>query len=210
MIKLLKVFIAGTVINLIAVPFLFSQEWKLIQKHENAISTGSALMHNSTEYSLTDSTKPKDSTFTVKEESTKKFKMKKKPWVAVLLSAVLPGAGQFYNESYWKVPILLGLTGYFAYVWVKQNDKYKDYRDQYAASQVQYPPDGDPNLKALREFYHNQRNDFTWYFLIVYFINLVDAYVDAHLFDFDVREERISSMGTVDRKFKLNVHVPIK
>ena len=37
----------------------------------------------------------------------------KSPGLAMLFSAVLPGAGQAYNESYWKVPVVLGLGVYF-------------------------------------------------------------------------------------------------
>ncbi|MGB5873775.1 MAG: DUF5683 domain-containing protein, partial [Bacteroidota bacterium] len=33
----------------------------------------------------------------------------KSPGTALLLSALVPGAGQVYNESYWKVPIIVGL-----------------------------------------------------------------------------------------------------
>ena len=36
---------------------------------------------------------------TIDTKSSKGFVMKKSPWTAVALSAVLPGLGQFYNES---------------------------------------------------------------------------------------------------------------
>lgn len=138
----------------------------------------------------------------------KKFKMKRSPWLAVGLSALLPGAGQFYNGSYWKVPILLALTGYFGYEYYDNDKKYRDFRDRYAASQTfenQYI--GDENLKAEREFYRNQRNDFVWYFAIVYVVNLIDAYVDAHLFDFNVKEDKFTRFGISEREYKLNVRV---
>ena len=35
----------------------------------------------------------------------------KSPTKAMLMSAVLPGLGQFYNKSYWKIPIIYGLAG---------------------------------------------------------------------------------------------------
>jgi hypothetical protein len=136
-----------------------------------------------------------------------KFKMKKSPLKAVLLSAVLPGAGQFYNRSYWKVPIIAGLIGYFGYEYINNNNKFKDYRDQYNASITPENEFGDLYLKSLREFYRNQRNDFVWYFMIVYVVNLVDAFVDAHLFDFDVRENKYTIFGKPDKTYRLKMNI---
>lgn len=134
----------------------------------------------------------------------KKFKMKKSPWLAVLQSAVLPGLGQLYNESYWKIPVVLGLSAYLGYELYDNNKKYLDYRGQYANSQTINPPDGDLSLKNLRNFYQDQRDDFIWYFTIVYIVNLVDAYVDAHLFDFNVREDKSLRFGFNPAKHSLD------
>lgn len=135
------------------------------------------------------------------------FKMKKSPLAAVLLSAVLPGAGQFYNQSYWKIPVITGLVGYFGYEYFRHNNTYKDYRDQYNASITPENEFGDLNLKTLREFYRDQRNDFVWYFIIVYAVNLIDAFVDAHLFDFDVRDNNYTPTGLPDRTYRLKMNI---
>ena len=37
-----------------------------------------------------------------------------------------------------------------------------------------------------RNFYHNQRDTFAWYLAIEYVVNLLDAYVDASLYNFEV------------------------
>ena len=163
---------------------------------------GCGYMRKNFIFTVSDSLK---SDTTVKKSTFKKFRMKKSPWLAVGLSAVLPGAGQFYNQSYWKVPILLGLTAYLGYQYYDNDKKYRDYRDRYSATQTTENPGGDGNLKTLREFYRNQRNDFVWYFAIVYVVNLVDAYIDAHLFDFTVKEDKIERFGKTDREYKLNV-----
>jgi hypothetical protein len=105
---------------------------------------------------------------------------------AMLLSAVLPGAGQLYNHAYWKVPVVAGLGAYFVAGWLDNNRKARDYRAQYAASITPGFPDGNLNLSRLREFYKDQRDAFAWYFFILYLINIADAYVDAKLFDFNV------------------------
>jgi hypothetical protein len=110
---------------------------------------------------------------------------KHSPALAMGLSAILPGAGQVYNRSFWKVPVIAGLGGYFVYEFLKNNRTYKDYRDQYQESLLTNPA-GSRGLLRGREFYKDQRDSFGWYFFILYVINIADAYVDASLFDFDV------------------------
>ena len=44
-------------------------------------------------------------------------------------------------------------------------------------------------MLALREFYRDQRDNFIIYSVILYVVNLIDAYVDAQLYDFDVSEK---------------------
>ncbi len=110
----------------------------------------------------------------------------KSPGVALALSAVLPGAGQFYNESYWKIPILLGFGYYFASRWFEYNDSTKHYRERYTNSFTTQTPGDIFEFQRLREFYKDQRDAFSWYIFIYYIVNLVDAYVDASLYDFNV------------------------
>jgi len=134
------------------------------------------------------------------------FHPSKSPGLAMLFSAVLPGAGQAYNESYWKVPVVLGFGIYFASSWLHNNRLYKDYRDQYKASITPSIPGGDSRLLNIREFYREQRDTFTWYFAILYFINIADAYVDASLFDFNVRDDlSIRLMPEVPTRLTLRV-----
>jgi hypothetical protein len=110
----------------------------------------------------------------------------KSPTTAMLLSGILPGAGQVYNESYWKTPIILGLGLYFVSEWLNNNRHAEDYRQQYDLSLQALPPYGNTRLRDLREFYKDQRDSFTWYYFILYVLNIVDAYVDASLYGFDV------------------------
>ncbi len=112
----------------------------------------------------------------------------KSPGLAMGLSAILPGAGQAYNESYWKIPIIAGFGGYFIYEFVQNNKLYLDYRDQYRQS-LETTPGGDPRLLDLREFYKDQRDTFGFYFVILYAVNILDAYVDASLHDFDISDD---------------------
>jgi hypothetical protein len=112
----------------------------------------------------------------------------KSPGLAMLLSAVLPGAGQVYNESYWKTPIILGFGIYFTSHWLHNNRLYREYRDRYRESLLESPT-GNTQFQRFRDFYSDQRDTFAWYFLILYLINVADAYVDASLYSFDVSDD---------------------
>jgi len=107
---------------------------------------------------------------------------------AALYSAVIPGAGQVYNESYWKVPVILGFGVYFTSQWLHYNRLTTEARDRYDES-LQGGGTGDETQLALREFYKDQRDTYTWYFFILYLLNVADAYVDASLYDFDIGDD---------------------
>ncbi|MCX7762845.1 MAG: DUF5683 domain-containing protein [Candidatus Kryptonium sp.] len=124
----------------------------------------------------------------------------KSPTKAMLMSAVVPGLGQFYNESYWKIPVIYGLAGYFIYE-IRQNDKnYRYYRDLFVQSIK--TTGGDYRYKRLRDFYRDQRDLFGIYLFVLYIANIVDAYVDAHLYNFDVGENLSIQLSPV--KIKLH------
>ena len=130
---------------------------------------------------LTEETSPSDTTFV----------MEKSPWGAVLRSAVIPGFGQFYNESYWKIPVIWGVGALFISGWVYNNNLYKD-------NKILFIDTGNDLYKRNRDFYRDQRDNFTIYLVLLYILNLVDAYVDAHLFDFTVQEDFITGASRVN------------
>lgn len=125
------------------------------------------------------------------------FIMSKSPWGAVARSAVIPGWGQFYNESYWKIPVIWGTAAWFVYNWVDNNNLYNDYKSLYQSSESEY-------YRRLRNFYRDQRDKFTIYLGLLYLLNLVDAYVDAHLFDFNVNENSGRNDFQINLRIKLN------
>lgn len=141
-----------------------------------------------------------------KDTTTYTFKMTRTPMKAVLYSAILPGLGQFYNKSYWKIPIIGVVSGYFVYEIIKNNNSYLDYKSSYANTQTSVSPGGDQRLKILRDFYRDQRDQFYLYAAMVYLINIFDAYVDAHLFDFDV-SDRIQFGGFKSSSKLLNLKI---
>lgn len=143
---------------------------------------------------------------------SKKFEMKKSPTGAILRSLALPGWGQYYVESYWKVPLFLGAAGTCAYFIIDNNNSYNDKQKQIDRAILNNP--NDPNLqlyKLQRETYRDNRDQAAFFLAGVYILSAVDAYVGAHLFDFDVSDN--ISMNIIPSKLsivnlKLSIKIP--
>lgn len=121
------------------------------------------------------------------KETPKKHSIKK----ATLLSIVLPGAGQVYNKKWWKVPLIYGAMGTTTYLAIQYNDRYKIYRDAYQLRQdgKDDPFKGKYNTNTLLTFTQDNRNDRDINIMItagLYGLQVLDAYIDANMFDFDV------------------------
>jgi Family of unknown function (DUF5683) len=132
--------------------------------------------------------------------------------VALLASLVVPGAGQIYNGSYWKVPILWGVGYYFISVYNQQNKLYQQnqktflvLRDSAAANPgnlvLLYAAN---DSQGRKDFYKGQRDTFAWYLAIEYVINLLDAYVDASLYNFEVSP---NLQPTAEVRASLRIHL---
>lgn len=116
------------------------------------------------------------------------------PHKASVYSAILPGAGQVYNKKYWKVPIVYAALGSAVYFTYDNQQKYDQYRDAFLLRQGggtdEY--DGiytDSQLITIMEYYERNKELSIIMGVAVYILNIVDASVDAHLFDFDVSED---------------------
>lgn len=122
--------------------------------------------------------------------------LSKNPTTAVLMSLALPGLGQYYNEQYWKIPLFTGTCGVTAYLFFYYNSKYNQTAglydkalDQGAGSDVL------ASLKSQREAYRDNRDLSGVVFLSAYILAAVDAYVGAHLFDFEVSDDLSVRLG---------------
>ncbi|MFC4674253.1 DUF5683 domain-containing protein [Dysgonomonas termitidis] len=123
---------------------------------------------------------------------------------AVIYSAIFPGLGQFYNRKYWKLPIVyggvLGLT--YAITWNGRvyNDYNQAFRDLVTGSGTSYTNYLRPGqtvddygrdrlqsaLKSKKDFYRRNRDLAIIAAVGVYALCMIDAYVDAQLYDFDM------------------------
>ncbi len=115
----------------------------------------------------------------------------KSPALAIIFSAVAPGAGQIYAERFWTIPLIWGFGYWFAREYIRLDDRYQEWKLKYSQS-LKDPANsglGDPYMKYARDFYRDQRDEFAFYLALTYVLNLVDAYVGASLYNFDVSED---------------------
>jgi hypothetical protein len=136
------------------------------------------------------------------------------PKKAIIYSAICPGLGQIYNRKYWKLPIVYGafLGCAYAITWNgnqynEYSRAYKDFVDdnpntdswvRYKASSLSpdvstWNPSEVSNLtnrlQRGKDFYRRYR-DLSYIITIgVYALTMIDAYVDAQLFGFDINQD---------------------
>lgn len=129
------------------------------------------------------------------------------PAKAAFYSAVLPGLGQAYNKKYWKIPIVYAGMATSVYFAVTNNNKYKDFRDEYKRRLNGTANPNDPYYGVISDRriidaqrYHQRNRDLSIVITgLIYIINIVDANVDAHLMQFNV-DDNLS----ITPQYKLN------
>lgn len=133
------------------------------------------------------------------------------PKKAVLL-ALIPGMGQIYNRKYWKLPIVYGAFMGCLYAVTWNNRSYQEYAEAYKDIVYDFEKkvpeedwhkswqeitNGDPKdlidntrfheqLKGRKDYYRRYRDLSIIITAGVYALSIIDAYVDAQLFDFDI------------------------
>jgi len=133
---------------------------------------------------------------------------------AVWLGAIFPGAGQIYNRSYWKLPIVYGAFMGCGYAIGWTNNRCTNYKTAYidlyndvqagtvtedpSKSYIAVLPNGYSlsnvggastwmnTLKNRQSTYRRYRDYSILATIVVYALTMIDAYVDAQLFDFDI------------------------
>lgn len=133
---------------------------------------------------------------------------------AVWLGTIAPGAGQIYNGSYWKLPIVYGAFMGCGYAIGWNNNRYRSYKRAYldlyydiqdgtvsedeSKSYIAVMPDGYNmervggqnrwlnTLKNQQDIFRRYRDYSILAVVVVYALSLIDAYVDAQLFDYDI------------------------
>lgn len=125
-----------------------------------------------------------------------KDKKPRNPKTAVWLSTILPGAGQVYNGKFWKVPFIYG-AGYLTFTqYQKNNSDYKNYYHDHLilddSNSTEQLLMGITDVNILYQKLSEsgrKRSLFLLGTVLVWTLNIVDAYVDAELSNFDVSKD---------------------
>jgi len=111
----------------------------------------------------------------------REWERRKSPTVAMVSSMVLPGLGQLYNGRRIKTIIAVGAFSYYlGTAWFEQKEAQKSLKARDAL---------DPGSFEWREedawyqFHKETSRDYLWWSGAVWIITVLDAFVDAHLYD---------------------------
>jgi hypothetical protein len=139
----------------------------------------------------------------VENEKHKKWSRPKKTMV---MAMILPGLGQAYNHQYWKLPILYAGVGALVYFWVTNQKLYREFKGEYTYQsgllannptyQVYYFSKATGNVYTTVDQIASDRDTYRRYrdmsiagSVVLYGISILDAYVSAHLMDFDLNPD---------------------
>lgn len=117
------------------------------------------------------------------------------PKKAVILSAVIPGAGQVYNGDYLKPGVIYGIVGSLLYAldFNKRNfDRFNLAYEQRLAGEQDEFVGLIPSAQGIRSFRDRYRKDMELTYIglgITYLFNVMDVFVSAHLTTFDIDED---------------------
>lgn len=146
---------------------------------------------------------------------TKEIRSPKK---ASIYAALFPGLGQIYNRKYWKLPIVYGGYAGLIYVLGWNNNQYKDFFQGYRIiaahtstadmkleerkfldNLIKNPSISLDNpstfkyistqLKSGKDYYRRNRDLTIIGIAALHVLSIIDASVDANLFDFDISDD---------------------
>lgn len=113
-----------------------------------------------------------------------------------LMWAIIPGGGQMYNRRWWKVPLVVG-GFYVLYRTLDYNqDLYRRLRTAYELKldnqEHEFSQTGIDNVATLRNLRdrYDKSTQMSYVFMVLgYALQGIEAYVDAHLRQFDIDDD---------------------
>lgn len=118
----------------------------------------------------------------------------KSPFAALVSSALLPGLGQMYTHSYWKVPIIYGAAVYLTSQFMRMDQLYRRFDKALTYLLDENPETIDEfegkrsrqDIQYFRDYYRRNRDLSLLGLSLLYVLNVIDAYVGAHLYYWNV------------------------
>lgn len=128
------------------------------------------------------------------------FNSGKNPTLAASLSLLIPGGGQFYNKKYIKMASVIAIDAYLIHSAIYNEDK----RSQHRLDMI------NAENESIEEYHKNRMNEYFkrrqsnyWWLGITTFLSMADAYVDAHLYNFNIKKNEVE-LRFKDSKLELS------
>lgn len=113
---------------------------------------------------------------------------KREPLRAVLYSAAVPGGGHLYNRAWLKAGLVMGVQGWFIGSAIYHGGQRNHWQDMAEAEPDEFLRQ---QYLAISQDWGYQLNNDVWWIGITAGLSMLDAYVDAHLSDYDSEKEQI-------------------
>ena len=148
------------------------------------------------------------------------------PLKAIWMGAIIPGYGQIYNRKYWKLPIVYGGFIGFAYSISWNNIRFTSYKNGYRdisdndektnyhikilprGYTLETYPGGPSTYQARLKTGMDQFRRYRDLSIILsvgyYALVLLEAYVDAQLYDFDINPDIVLNVVPTRIEFQQN------
>lgn len=131
---------------------------------------------------------------TLISDTIKEIKRPHSPAKATLLSTFIPGLGQIYNKQAWKVPVIYAAGGTAAYFAIYNNKGAQKFKKEYTLRANGITEGRNPEYtnfpdQSIYNLYYAYEKNFELSIFAgaaVYLLNIVDAMVYGHLFDYDI------------------------
>jgi hypothetical protein len=133
----------------------------------------------------------------------------KDPKIALRLAAFAPGVGlgQIYNHKYWKLPLIYGAEAFVAYRIISFNQTYTELRSElyrrdlsakhpelkWNTSSEDLKSVSTESIRTNKDLYRIKRDRMVLMAFGLYGLTILDAYIDAHLSNFNIDKKRTLS-----------------
>jgi hypothetical protein len=137
-------------------------------------------------------------------KSAARLELEKMPRRAAIRSAIIPGWGQLTNRRWWKVPLIYGGFVGIALVYDFNQTQYEEFLTEAQIREYNrlnpknpipvnpaYATLSDSGIISIKDGYRRNRDLTIMAGIAFYAINIVDAYVDAKFFRFDISDELV-------------------